>query len=357
MFVNLSIYTLPAEFRLNLEDNLDNMSKLSSKPLTASQVSRLGWKAPMNDERPYVSFEGDSLFLIERRYKSIAASTLKEAINQQIIKLAKESPSTWGPGAKVTKTQKKDLSDMVRSALIKQAHTQFSETYVLVSNELNMVLIGSTKDSHNEDVIDLFRATFKSFPAKPIELNNEASESFLSWLSETGAPELFEVQDGGLVMQSRHNSSNKVAYNSQLMNSDEISANILADKKPSKIELAWDASLSFCLDSNMKFSKIKQMGILKERIKSSVELGAGGKETGTVAEAAEKNRLKQMSKCALSRLSILAMLKKLLPAMGGFKCTHRTKSPVQDDKVSSMIGEFESGESEVGQNSDEILAS
>ncbi|KAB0482469.1 hypothetical protein F7Q91_03405 [Vibrio chagasii] len=341
MFENLSIYTLPTDFRLNLEDNKDNLIKLSSKPLSGSQDSRLGWISPMNNEDPFVSLERDTLFLVERRYKSVAPSTLKEAINQHILKLAQDSPETWGPKAKVTKAQKKDLSDMVWAALIKQAHTQFSKTYVLVSQELNMVLIGSIKDSHSEDVIDLFRATFKSFPAKPLELNKAANDSFLEWLGENGTPDQFELRDGGLVMESRHNKKNKVSYNSQIMSSDEINANILADKKPTKVELAWDDSLAFCLDSNMKFSKFKLQGILKERIKSSVELGAGGKGDGTLSEVIEKNRLKTMSKCSLTRLSIVSMLKNLLPAMGGYKGTHRTNSDQDKDDVSKLINGFE----------------
>jgi len=322
MFKNILIYTLPEDFKMF--DIIDNQSleKRRSKPLTGDCISKLGWAETLNDGALFFQCEQDYVFKIERRFKRIANSTLKAAIAQKQAELSAEEPTRWGPQAKITKESRKALEASIFKILASKALTQFSTSYVLYSPTLHMLLVESTTDAYAEDVVDLLRDTFGSVKAKPLSCKKTPTESFKLWLTdESNVPEDFELIDGGLVMASSHKKGNRVTYNSQVMNSDEISANLLANKKPLKLDLSWKHTLSFTLDEHLRISKIQLTKSLRDRIKSAYEMVSKGKSV-TLAEAMDKERAKKTSTITLTRQALVKMIPDLLKGLGDYSDTH-----------------------------------
>ena len=327
MFKSFLVYTLPEDFKMFDVIDTQLLEKRRSKPLTGDSIYKLGWAEPLNDGTLYLQCEQDYVFKIEKRFKRIAKSTLKAAIAQKQAELSVEDPSKWGPQAKITKESREALEASIFKILVSKALTQFDASYVIYSPTLHMLLVESTTDAYAEDVVDLLRDTFGSVKAKPLSCKKPPTESFKLWLTdESNVPADFELLDEGLVMACTQKKGNRVTYNSQVMNSDEISANLLANKKPLKVDLSWDLTLSFTLDEHLRFSKMKLQKSLRERIKSAYEMASQGKNE-TLAEAMDKERAKIKSKIILSRLALIKMIPEILKGLGDYSDTHtRTSS-------------------------------
>ncbi|MDA0146424.1 recombination-associated protein RdgC [Vibrio sp. RW] len=349
MFKSFVIYTLPSDFKLF--DSLDPsvLQQKRSKPLTGHSTESLGWAEPLNDGSLFLQCEQDYVFKIEKIYKRVAKSTLKAAVAQKLSELAADEPNKWGPKAKITKESREAIKLAVHQLLISKTLTQFKNSYLVYSPSLHMLIVEATTDNYAEDVVSLLRDTFGSVKAKPLEIKRTPSQTFTEWLTnENSVPEEFELLDAGLVMVSTHKNGNRVTYNAQTMNSEEISANLLANKKPLKIDLSWDLTLSFSLDEHLKFTKVKMHKALRERIKSAHEL-ASGKKAESLAEIMEKERAKVKSQISLLRLSLVKMLPLLLAGLGEHNDTHTRKCDEnlvhdQSGEIEAVINQFEEQE-------------
>jgi len=338
MFKNFLLYTLPPDFKMFENLDVDVLEKHRSKPLTGRSVEKLGLAEPINDGNLYLQCEQDYVFKIEKRYKRVAKSTLQAAVAQKLSELAIEEPQKWGPQSKITKESKSALEDKIFGLLVSKTLTEFATSYLIYSPTLHLLIVEANTDNYAEDVIDLLRETFGSVKAKPIHIKKNPSQTFKSWITnDANVPEPFELLDEGLVMMSSHKSSNRVTYNSQIMNSEEISANLLANKQPQKVDLSWDNKLKFSLDDKMKFTKLRLQKSLRESINSAHEM-VKDKKDNSLAEAMEKHRAKMKAKIVLIRLSLLKMLPGLLLGLGEFDDTHTRSSEAESEPESLLEG-------------------
>ncbi|EPM6351761.1 recombination-associated protein RdgC [Vibrio alginolyticus] len=311
MFKTFVIYKLPEDF--NLEPNLHSemFERLKAKPLTGAIKTKYGWAELLQSNKPYIKLENDYIFRIEKRFRSVASSTLDEAVRQKMIQLAQDSPRTWGVNAKVSSQDVKNLREMCENLLIPKSLTRFKDIIVWFNTELKFLFIGSSGNKEVEAIIDLFRLTFKTFPASPLTVNNDVSSVFTSWLSSLELPPTLAIKNGDIAFENRANGANKVRYSNQDIESDEINANLLAQKRPLQLSCEWNATLGFTVNNELKFSKIKQLVLLKEKIKTANK----EMEINNPAQEMEAKRVKDMTSYTLTRLSILNLIKEILPSL------------------------------------------
>lgn len=225
----------------------------------------------------HIKIDEMTILNIESRSRSVPKSTLDRCLSRKLIELSEENPNEWSK-EKITKNKINELKETLKKDLLKKAFTKYNNHVCIINKTKSIVLIDSTSNKVNDNVLNLIRTSLGSFPVARLESPN-ITEQFMSWISGDITNENFQVIDGDITLKEKNGSVAK--YLSQDVKSDEITLNLQSSKVPIEISLKWRDEFQFNVNNEIKISKIKNIGKMKTMVNQANDKSDEDKDTSS----------------------------------------------------------------------------
>jgi len=217
------------------------------------QLHSYGWVPPMggDSEQLVHATSGFILLKTRREERILPASVIGEHMAERIKSLEDKLDR------KIRGKEKLDIRDNVVMELTPQAFTKSTYEQVLFMPAQNLLVIDNSSAKKIDQCTSLLRETLGTLPIEPLQTRHGQAALFTRWLKGTRKlPKGFTIGDE-CVLQDEDNIAGTVKCNKQDLTSDEIRALSTTGKQVIKMALNSNETVSFVIDDEFGFSKIK----------------------------------------------------------------------------------------------------
>ncbi|WP_029686397.1 recombination-associated protein RdgC [Tatumella saanichensis] len=254
-FKNMMVYRLNREIPLSAEDMEKQLSACSFTPCGSQDQSKTGWVSPLNDHSDsllHVS-QGQILLCARKEEKILPAPVIKQALEAKISHLEKEQQR------KLKKTEKDSLKDEVIHTLLPRAFSRYSQTWLWIDPQHQLIMVDSASAKKAEDLLALLRKSLGSLPVVPLSLETPIELTLTEWV-RSGTPAAgFALMDEA-ELKATLEEGGVIRCKKQELVSDEIAHHIEAGKRVTKLAVDWQERLQcvICDDGSVKRLKFSE---------------------------------------------------------------------------------------------------
>jgi len=254
-FKNMMVYRLNREIPLSAEDMEKQLSACSFTPCGSQDQSKTGWVSPLNDHSDsllHVS-QGQILLCARKEEKILPAPVIKQALEAKINHLEKEQQR------KLKKTEKDSLKDEVIHTLLPRAFSRYSQTWLWIDPQHQLIMVDSASAKKAEDLLALLRKSLGSLPVVPLSLETPIELTLTEWV-RSGTPAAgFALMDEA-ELKATLEEGGVIRCKKQELVSDEIAHHIEAGKRVTKLAVDWQERLQcvICDDGSVKRLKFSE---------------------------------------------------------------------------------------------------
>ena len=257
-FKNILVYRLNKEIALSMDELEQQLASLAFTPCSSQDMTRTGWVSPMGD-RGEALIHGKQVMMCARKEdKILPATVIKQALQDKVEKLEGEQ------GRKLKKTEKATLKDEVVHTLLPRAFSKFSQTFIWLDLEKQLVIVDSGSAKRAEDNLALLRKTLGSLPVVPLNFNESVELKMTEWVRSGELPAGFTLMDEA-ELKAVLDEGGVIRCKKQELVSDEIATHIEAGKFVTKLSVDWEDRLQFMLCDDGSIKRIKFSETLREQ--------------------------------------------------------------------------------------------
>ena len=259
-FKNILVYRLNKEIALSMDELEQQLASLAFTPCSSQDMTRTGWVSPMGDRGDaFIHVAGKQVMLCARKEdKILPATVIKQAVQDKVEKLEGEQ------GRKLKKTEKATLKDEVVHTLLPRAFSKFSQTYLWIDLEKQLIIVDSGSAKRAEDNLALLRKTLGSLPVVPLNFNESVELKMTEWVRSGELPAGFSLMDEA-ELKAVLEEGGVIRCKKQELVSDEIATHIEAGKFVTKLSIDWEDRLQFMLCDDGSIKRIKFSETLREQ--------------------------------------------------------------------------------------------
>ncbi|HCH50417.1 MAG TPA: recombination-associated protein RdgC [Proteus sp.] len=259
-FKNILVYRLNKEIALSMDELEQQLASLAFTPCSSQDMTRTGWVSPMGDRGDaFIHVAGKQVMLCARKEdKILPATVIKQAVQEKVEKLEGEQ------GRKLKKTEKATLKDEVVHTLLPRAFSKFSQTFLWLDLEKQLIIIDSGSAKRAEDNLALLRKTLGSLPVVPLNFNESVELKMTEWVRSGELPAGFSLMDEA-ELKAVLEEGGVIRCKKQELVSDEIATHIEAGKFVTKLSIDWEERLQFMLCDDGSIKRIKFSETLREQ--------------------------------------------------------------------------------------------
>lgn len=259
-FKNILVYRLNKEIALSMDELEQQLASLAFTPCSSQDITRTGWVSPMGDRGDaFIHVAGKQVMLCARKEdKILPATVIKQAVQEKVEKLEGEQ------GRKLKKTEKATLKDEVVHTLLPRAFSKFSQTFLWLDLEKQLIIIDSGSAKRAEDNLALLRKTLGSLPVVPLNFNESVELKMTEWVRSGELPAGFSLMDEA-ELKAVLEEGGVIRCKKQELVSDEIATHIEAGKFVTKLSIDWEERLQFMLCDDGSIKRIKFSETLREQ--------------------------------------------------------------------------------------------
>ncbi|MBG5949759.1 recombination-associated protein RdgC [Proteus sp. G2618] len=259
-FKNILVYRLNKEIALSMDELEQQLSSLAFTPCSSQDMTRTGWVSPMGDRgEALIHVTGKQVMMCARKEdKILPATVIKQALQDKVEKLEGEQ------GRKLKKTEKATLKDEVVHTLLPRAFSKFSQTFIWLDLEKQLVIVDSGSAKRAEDNLALLRKTLGSLPVVPLNFNESVELKMTEWVRSGELPAGFTLMDEA-ELKAVLDEGGVIRCKKQELVSDEIATHIEAGKFVTKLSVDWEDRLQFMLCDDGSIKRIKFSETLREQ--------------------------------------------------------------------------------------------
>lgn len=259
-FKNILVYRLNKEIALSMDELEQQLASLAFTPCSSQDMTRTGWVSPMGDRgEALIHVTGKQVMMCARKEdKILPATVIKQALQDKVEKLEGEQ------GRKLKKTEKATLKDEVVYTLLPRAFSKFSQTFVWLDLEKQLVIVDSGSAKRAEDNLALLRKTLGSLPVVPLNFNESVELKMTEWVRSGELPAGFTLMDEA-ELKAVLDEGGVIRCKKQELVSDEIATHIEAGKFVTKLSVDWEDRLQFMLCDDGSIKRIKFSETLREQ--------------------------------------------------------------------------------------------
>lgn len=259
-FKNILVYRLNKEIALSMDELEQQLASLAFTPCSSQDMTRTGWVSPMGDRgEALIHVTGKKVMMCARKEdKILPATVIKQALQDKVEKLEGEQ------GRKLKKTEKATLKDEVVHTLLPRAFSKFSQTFIWLDLEKQLVIVDSGSAKRAEDNLALLRKTLGSLPVVPLNFNESVELKMTEWVRSGELPAGFTLMDEA-ELKAVLDEGGVIRCKKQELVSDEIATHIEAGKFVTKLSVDWEDRLQFMLCDDGSIKRIKFSETLREQ--------------------------------------------------------------------------------------------
>lgn len=259
-FKNILVYRLNKEIALSMDELEQQLASLAFTPCSSQDMTRTGWVSPMGDRgEALIHVAGKQVMMCARKEdKILPATVIKQALQDKVEKLEGEQ------GRKLKKTEKATLKDEVVHTLLPRAFSKFSQTFIWLDLEKQLVIVDSGSAKRAEDNLALLRKTLGSLPVVPLNFNESVELKMTEWVRSGELPAGFTLMDEA-ELKAVLDEGGVIHCKKQELVSDEIATHIEAGKFVTKLSVDWEDRLQFMLCDDGSIKRIKFSETLREQ--------------------------------------------------------------------------------------------
>ncbi|MDR9742319.1 recombination-associated protein RdgC [Proteus terrae] len=259
-FKNILVYRLNKEIALSMDELEQQLASLAFTPCSSQDMTRTGWVSPMGDRgEALIHVTGKQVMMCARKEdKILPATVIKQALQDKVEKLEGEQ------GRKLKKTEKATLKDEVVHTLLPRAFSKFSQTFIWLDLEKQLVIVDSGSAKRAEDNLALLRKTLGSLPVVPLNFNESVELKMTEWVRSGELPAGFTLMDEA-ELKAVLDEGGVIRCKKQELVSDEIATHIEAGKFVTKLSVDWEDRLQFMLCDDGSIKRIKFSETLREQ--------------------------------------------------------------------------------------------
>ena len=259
-FKNILVYRLNKEIALSMDELEQQLASLAFTPCSSQDMTKTGWVSPMGDRgEALIHVAGKHAMICARKEdKILPATVIKNALQEKVEKLEGEQ------GRKLKKTEKATLKDEVVHTLLPRAFSKFSQTFIWLDLEKQLVIVDSGSAKRAEDNLALLRKTLGSLPVVPLNFNESVELKMTEWVRSGELPAGFTLMDEA-ELKAVLEEGGVIRCKKQELVSDEIATHIEAGKVVTKLSVDWEDRLQFMLCDDGSIKRIKFSETLREQ--------------------------------------------------------------------------------------------
>lgn len=259
-FKNILVYRLNKEIALSMDELEQQLASLAFTPCSSQDMTKTGWVSPMGDRgEALIHVAGKQVMMCARKEdKILPATVIKQALQDKVEKLEGEQ------GRKLKKTEKATLKDEVVHTLLPRAFSKFSQTFIWLDLDKQLVIVDSGSAKRAEDNLALLRKTLGSLPVVPLNFNESVESKMTQWVRSGELPSGFTLMDEA-ELKAVLEEGGVIRCKKQELVSDEIATHIEAGKFVTKLSLDWEDRLQFMLCDDGSIKRIKFSDTLREQ--------------------------------------------------------------------------------------------
>lgn len=259
-FKNILVYRLNKEIALSMDELEQQLASLAFTPCSSQDMTKTGWVSPMGDRgEALIHVAGKHVMICVRKEdKILPATVIKNALQEKVEKLEGEQ------GRKLKKTEKATLKDEVVHTLLPRAFSKFSQTFIWLDLEKQLVIVDSGSAKRAEDNLALLRKTLGSLPVVPLNFNESVELKMTEWVRSGELPAGFTLMDEA-ELKAVLEEGGVIRCKKQELVSDEIATHIEAGKVVTKLSVDWEDRLQFMLCDDGSIKRIKFSETLREQ--------------------------------------------------------------------------------------------
>lgn len=259
-FKNILVYRLNKEIALSMDELEQQLASLAFTPCSSQDMTKTGWVSPMGDRgEALIHVAGKHVMICARKEdKILPATVIKNALQEKVEKLEGEQ------GRKLKKTEKATLKDEVVHTLLPRAFSKFSQTFIWLDLEKQLVIVDSGSAKRAEDNLALLRKTLGSLPVVPLNFNESVELKMTEWVRSGELPVGFTLMDEA-ELKAVLEEGGVIRCKKQELVSDEIATHIEAGKVVTKLSVDWEDRLQFMLCDDGSIKRIKFSETLREQ--------------------------------------------------------------------------------------------
>lgn len=148
--------------------------------------------------------------------------------------------------------------------LLPRAFSKFSQTFIWLDLEKQLVIVDSGSAKRAEDNLALLRKTLGSLPVVPLNFNESVELKMTEWVRSGELPAGFTLMDEA-ELKAVLEEGGVIRCKKQELVSDEIATHIEAGKVVTKLSVDWEDRLQFMLCDDGSIKRIKFSETLREQ--------------------------------------------------------------------------------------------
>ena len=252
-FKSASIFRFLTKCKLEPESLEESLQSQAFKKVNSRQLASYGWVPPMGNESEQLvhATSGFMLLKARREERILPSSVVAEHMAERIQALEEKLDR------KIRGKEKLDIRENVVMELTPQAFTRSSYEQVLIMPEQGLLVVDNVSDKKVDQCTTLLRESVDKLPIKPVETDVSQSALFTRWLKGTRKVPKDLVLGDECVLQDNDEIAGYIRCNKQDLTSDEIKALSTTGKQVTRMALESQETLSFVLDEEFGFHKIK----------------------------------------------------------------------------------------------------
>ncbi|OON38056.1 recombination-associated protein RdgC [Izhakiella australiensis] len=259
-FKNMMVYRLNRDIPLSAEEIEKQLAAFTFSPCGSQDMSKTGWVAPMGSRSDALTHVNNNQILIcaRKEEKILPAPVVKQALEAKIEKLEAEQQR------KLKKTEKDALKDEVLHSLLPRAFSRFSQTYLWIDGENNLIAIDCASAKKAEDTLALLRKSLGSLPVVPLTLESPIELTLTEWVRSGELPAGFTLMDEA-ELKALLEDGGVIRCKKQQLVCDEIAHHIEAGKLVTKLALDWQERIQLVLSDDASIKRLKFADTLRDQ--------------------------------------------------------------------------------------------
>jgi len=284
LFSQAKYFNITKQIQMTESDVTKGLSQKLFKTIEKTQKSTSGFVNPYSQgsNNPVYSANGAFVICLRTDSKSVPASVVKRKTDIKVREQESQS------GVKISKADKDEIKEQIISSMIASFPIDFIKTkyvYGIIYLKESLFVIDTSSDSDAEMINTLLRRVLGVFPVLEMESPSSPGAVMTSWLQDdANIPEEIEVQHECKLVDEADDKGPVVVCRKQDLFAEEVIAHIDAGKEVSMLQVLWNDSLEFKINSDLTISGIKLTDLMKEQLKE--DTGDGGMAKKFDAEVA-----------------------------------------------------------------------
>jgi recombination associated protein RdgC len=252
-FKAASVFQFLEDFKTTPEELESTLEEKAYEPVNRRQLLSYGWVPPMGEDSEQLVHAASGFILLRARREEriLPSSVIAEHMAERVQKLEKTLER------KVRGKEKLEIRDNVVMELTPQAFTKSSYEQLLIMPQQGLMVVDTASAKRVDQCTSLLRETLGSLPVAPVQTEIGQAGLFTRWLKGTRQLPKDLIMGDECVLQDEDNIAGTVRCNKQDLTSEEIRALSTTGKHVQRLGLTLNDTVSFVLDDEFGFSKIK----------------------------------------------------------------------------------------------------